>query len=192
MEFKMEEITNELLAFFKVLADANRLKIVGLLAQKPYTVEELSAILHLGPSTVSHHLSRLSEVELVSARAEGYYNLYQLDEKKLEEKAQRILSKETLPAVAAEVEPDDYDRKVLSTFLDMEGRLKNIPSQQKKFQVILRHMSKSFQPDVHYTEKQVNEILGRFHMDYASLRRGLIEEMILIREKNGSEYWLNS
>ena len=35
---------DQLLVFFKALADANRLKIVGLLAQQPYTVEQLAAI----------------------------------------------------------------------------------------------------------------------------------------------------
>ncbi|MGD8807913.1 MAG: metalloregulator ArsR/SmtB family transcription factor, partial [Chloroflexota bacterium] len=65
----------ELLAFFKALSDANRLKIVGLLAQSDYSVEELAAILALRPSTVSHHLARLTEVGLVSARAESYYSI---------------------------------------------------------------------------------------------------------------------
>jgi hypothetical protein len=39
--------TEELLAFFKALADATRLKIVGLLAQEPRTVEQLAALLSL-------------------------------------------------------------------------------------------------------------------------------------------------
>jgi DNA-binding transcriptional ArsR family regulator len=66
------EDNHEMLAFFKALADANRLKIVGLLAQRPYSGEELAALLGLKPSTISHHLSRLAQVGLVSARAEGY------------------------------------------------------------------------------------------------------------------------
>jgi len=57
--------SEELLNFFKALADANRLKIVGLLAQKPHTVEELAALLDIKPSTVSHHLARLSDAGLV-------------------------------------------------------------------------------------------------------------------------------
>jgi DNA-binding transcriptional ArsR family regulator len=64
-------MNEELVAFFKALADANRLKIVGLLAQRPYSGEELAALLDLKPSTVSHHLSKLAEVGLVSARAQG-------------------------------------------------------------------------------------------------------------------------
>ncbi len=54
-------MSDELVGFFKALADPNRLKIVGLLAQKPYSVEELAALLELKASTVSHHLSQAGE-----------------------------------------------------------------------------------------------------------------------------------
>jgi DNA-binding transcriptional ArsR family regulator len=43
-----EHAVEDLLAFFRALADQSRLKIVGLLAQQPYPVEQLSAILGLG------------------------------------------------------------------------------------------------------------------------------------------------
>jgi DNA-binding transcriptional ArsR family regulator len=43
----------QLLTFFKALADANRLKIIGLLAQQPYSVEQLSAMLELRPDSIS-------------------------------------------------------------------------------------------------------------------------------------------
>ncbi len=66
----------ELVVFFKALADANRLKIVGLLARQEYSVEELAALLNLKAPTISHHLSKLAEAGLVSARAEGYYSIY--------------------------------------------------------------------------------------------------------------------
>ena len=38
-------MSDEVVTFFKALADANSLKIVGLLAQQPYSVEELAALL---------------------------------------------------------------------------------------------------------------------------------------------------
>lgn len=88
----MTDQNTELVTFFKALADSSRLKIVGLLAQRPYTVEQLAAMLDLRPSTVSHHLSRLTEAGLVSARAEGYYSVYQLEEKALEEKKRATCS----------------------------------------------------------------------------------------------------
>jgi DNA-binding transcriptional ArsR family regulator len=97
-----ETKTDELLSFFKALSDANRLKIVGLLAQGPNTVEQLAEMLHLHPSTVSHHLSRLSKASLVSARAEGYYSVYHLETKALENMAQRLLEQDTFPAAVAQ------------------------------------------------------------------------------------------
>ncbi|HLE90839.1 MAG TPA: metalloregulator ArsR/SmtB family transcription factor, partial [Anaerolineales bacterium] len=72
-------MSEEFVSFFKALADPSRLKIVGLLAQQPYSVEELAALVGLKPSTVSHHLAKLSKVGLVHARTESYYNVYQLN-----------------------------------------------------------------------------------------------------------------
>jgi DNA-binding HxlR family transcriptional regulator len=176
-----------LLAFFKALADANRLKIVGLLAQKPYSVEQLAAMLHLRPSTVSHHLARLSESGLVSGRAESYYNVYELETETLRSIAQSLLSSEALPAVAANVDMDAYNRKVLADFLLPDGRLKSIPAQRKKLEAVLRHIAGAFQSGQRYTEKQINDLLSRFHEDTATLRRELIGYRILARA--GGEYW---
>ena len=185
MNVKMNE--PQLLDFFKALADANRLKIVGLLAQETFTVEQLAAMLDLRPSTVSHHLSRLSKIGLVSARAEGYYNLYRLETSKLEDMARQILSRETLPAVAADVDLEAYDRKVLTDFSNPDGSLKTIPAQRKKLMVILRHISKSFEAEVRYPEGEVNQILAGFHEDTATLRRELVGAGLLERERG--EYW---
>lgn len=185
-----ESINEELLAFFKALADANRLKILGLLAKEPYSVEQLAEILQIRPSTVSHHLSRLSEVGLVSAKAESYYNIYQLETQALEEKARRLLNEETFPAITADIDTNAYDRKVLNTFTTPDGQIKAFPAQRKKMESILRYVLKSFKPDVVYTEKEVNELLAGYHEDYTTLRRELIEYRMLAREGGGGNYWL--
>ncbi len=62
---------DELQEFFKALAEPKRLRIVGLLAQRSYTGEQLAALLELSESTVSHHLSYLVHAGLVSAEAQG-------------------------------------------------------------------------------------------------------------------------
>jgi len=188
----MDTQTEELLAFFKALADANRLKIVGLLAQQPLTVEQLAAILNLGPSTVSHHLSRLAEAGLVSAKASSYYSIYQLEVGQIEEKGRRLLARDTLPALAENMDMEAFERKVLSDCLLPDGHLKTIPSQQKKLQPILRRIIRDFSPGVSYTEKQVNEILARYHEDTASLRRELISTRLLSRQLDGTAYWITS
>ena len=76
------------------------------------------------------------------------------------------------------------------SFLTPDGRIKDFPAQEKKLEVVLRYVLKSFEPGVRYTEKQVNEILMRFNIDYAFLRRSLIEYRMLAREGGGSAYWL--
>lgn len=184
-----EKTADELLNFFKTLADANRLKIVGVLAQQPATGEQLAEMLNLHPSTVSHHLGRLQKAGLVSARAEGYYNLYYLEIKELENMSKRLLERETLPALSAEVDMDAFDRKVIKAFVTPDGKLKDFPAQQKKFEAILRYVVQAFEPGVRYSEKQVNEILGRFHKDTARLRRSLVETGLMGREGGGGEYW---
>ena len=179
----------ELLAFFKALAESTRLKIVGLLARQPLTVGQMAEMLDLRPSTISNHLSQLAHVGLVSARAESYYNVYSLDSNALEAMAKRLLARETLPGVAAGVDVDAYDRNVIANFTFPDGRLKAFPAQRKKFEAILRYVLRVFEPGVHIGEKQVNQMLGRFHEDTATLRRELVDYGMLKREGGGGEYW---
>lgn len=176
-----------LLSMFKALADANRLKIIGLLAQGDYSVEQLAEMLGLRASTVSHHLARLAEVGLVSARAESYYNVYMLHHEVLDEMAHSLLSREALPAIAAQVDQDAYDRKVVANFLLPNGRLKTIPGQRKKLEVILRYICGDFQTGVQYSEQEVNKILAKYHEDTATLRREMVGYRLLAR-KSGI-YW---
>ncbi|GAP09384.1 uncharacterized protein conserved in bacteria [Bellilinea caldifistulae] len=183
-------LTEELLTFFKALADAQRLKIVGLLAQEAHTVEQLAALLNISPSTTSHHLAKLAKAGLVEARTDGHYYFYSLKTDTLEAMAQRLLKSENLPHLSADVESEAYERKIIQNFTDASGRIKSLPAQEKKFQVLLRYVAKAFQPGRRYTEKEVNEILARYHEDTASLRRGLIESRLMARESSGKEYWL--
>lgn len=183
------KIADEVLKFFKALADANRLKILGLLAQEDLSVEQLAVMLKLRPSTVSHHLSILSEAGLVSAKAMSYYNIYQFDNKALEAMAQRLLSKENLSAIAVDVDLDAYDKKVVSDYSLPDGQLKTIPAQRKKLEAILGYIIQDFESGTRYNERQVNEILEKYHPDTATLRRELIGAGILGRSSGGKEYW---
>jgi len=185
----MADTNTELVDFFKALADANRLKIVGLLAQQPYSVEELAALLALKPSTVSHHLARLTEAGLVNARAESYYNVYQLDEKALEAKSRSLFSQENLKATVSDVDLDAYDAKVVADYTRKDGSLKTIPAQRKKLEAVLRYVVKAFKVGKRYNEKQVNEILSGYHEDTASLRRELVGSGLMKREGGAGEYW---
>ena len=182
-------MSEELVTFFKALSDANRLKIIGLLAQQPYSVEELAVLLDLKASTVSHHLSKLSQIGLVSAKANSYYNVYELDEKVLEERSRNIFSQENLAASVADVDADAYDNKVVKDFVRKDGSLKTIPAQRKKLEAVLRYVAKAFELNKRYSEKKVNEILSQYHEDTASLRRELVGYGLMKREGGGGDYW---
>lgn len=185
----INSIPDEMLQFFKALADANRLKIIGLLSQQPCTVEQLAAMLGLSKSTTSHHLSFLAKAHLVEARADGHYFYYSLCTETLEKMSKKLLQRDSLPTLADSVDMEAYDRKVLQTFTDSEGRIIAFPSQLKKYQVLLKYVVKAFEPGIRYSEKQVNEILSRFNEDTADLRRGLVEFKFMAREGGGGEYW---
>jgi len=184
----MSDPNAELVEMFKALADASRLKIIGLLARQPYSVEQLAALLGLKPPTVSHHLAKLSEVGLVGAKAEGYYSMYYLDESALK-KTRLLFSKLDLSETVADVDMDAYDRKVVRDYSTANGRLKTLPAQRKKLDAILRYVVKSFEPGRRYSEKEVNDVLRRFYGDTASLRRELIGSGLMQRAGGGGEYW---
>jgi hypothetical protein len=88
---------------------------------------------------------------------------------------------------ALEYEGDEFEVKTLRAYLSHDGRLKSIPNQQKKLLVILKYMAKDFEPGVKYPEALVNQILGRYHDDYAALRRYMADNGLLKRDKG--IYW---
>lgn len=183
----MTEASPELLTFFKALADKTRLKIVGLLAQESYSGEQLAAIMEIKPATVSHHLSKLAEAGLVQVESDGHARLYRLRLDEVHDMAARLIQKDTLPQMAENVNVDAYDRKIVRDYSRRDGSLKEIPAQQKKLQAILRHIVKEFELSRQYTEKQVNEILARFHGDTASLRRAMVDHKLM--QRAGGKYW---
>lgn len=184
-----DAMDEELLPFFKALADGTRLRIVGLLALGPRTGEELALALGLRASTVSHHLARLSAAGLVSARAESYFNVYRLESQALEQGARRVLA-EVRPSPKEAPEAPAFDRKVLRTFLSPEGQITALPVQEKKKLVLLRHVVQAFAPGARYGEKQVTQILKKYSKDHhVTLRRLLVDHGFMGREGGGGEYW---
>ncbi|HUF40245.1 MAG TPA: metalloregulator ArsR/SmtB family transcription factor [Anaerolineales bacterium] len=180
----IDKTNAQLLVFFSALSDATRLKIVGLLAQDDFSVEELAEMLALRPPTVSHHLSKLGKIGLVSARAESYYNVYHLNTDVLSKWAGMILNEDKLPGLAGDVDIDAYDKKVIADYTREDGSLKTIPSRRKKLEAVLRYVAREFVPGADYPEAEVNRILHGFHEDTATLRRELVAAGLMVREKS--------
>ena len=85
-------------------------------------------------------------------------------------------------------DPDRARNRVLETFIK-DGRIVQIPRQNAKRRVILDVLAQEFEPGVRYSEREVNEIVGRFHADTAALRRYLVDEEFMERDPPGTLYW---
>jgi predicted transcriptional regulator len=176
---------NTLLQFFKALANENRLKLVGAIAQQERSVEELASILDLKEPTVSHHLNKLKELHLVKMRAEGNSHYYRLDLDALQSMQKATLT--AIPITSSATTDDDlWETKILQNFVANDG-LKEIPASRKKRWIILKWLVQKFEFDRHYPEKELNEIIAPIHADTATLRRELVGCNMMQRE-NGI-YW---
>ncbi|MDZ8054413.1 MAG: metalloregulator ArsR/SmtB family transcription factor [Aulosira sp. ZfuVER01] len=179
-----------LLHFFKALADESRLKIVGVLANQDCSVEELAVLLQLKEPTISHHLMKLKELDLVSMRPEGNTHFYRLESENLQNLSKKVFTPEKIASLMEDFDSDVWANRVLQNYIEGEEpvqRLKEIPASRKKRLVILKWLASKFEEQVQYHERSVNEILKRYHPDCATLRRELIASQLMQRE-NGL-YW---
>jgi hypothetical protein len=63
------------------------------------------------------------------------------------------------------------------------GRLETIPASRERRQALLAHVAARFEPAREYREDEVNRILQGVHSDHAALRRYLVDEGLLRRER---------
>ena len=190
---------DDLLNLLKAVADESRLRMVALMSERAYTVSEMATVFNLTEPTVSHHVSKLHSAGLLRLRMEGNQRFYTINEKRLETLKNYVNGIEKLPARVEKVKANtawiealdwnEADKKVLRDYT-AEGRVPNLPSKVNKWQVILRWIATKFEPNKHYTEKQVNAILRDINEDYATVRRYMIDFGYMRRELGGGDYWL--
>jgi biotin operon repressor len=196
----MDKQTQELLTLIKSLADESRIEILRLLAQQEVSVGDLAKQIELGEPTVSHHLTKLREVGLVTVRTLGNQRFYRLNESGLQHFKALIADLEKMPAAAPQMISDnqwidelqwaDSEKAVLREYT-ANHKLTHLPSKQKKLMIILCWLASLFEKDRLYSELEVNEILKEvYEVDFVSLRRDLIDFGFLRRERGGSKYWL--
>ena len=77
---------------------------------------------------------------------------------------------------------EKYRDKVLKTFMK-KGKLTKLPVQHKKKLIILDEFAKKFKHNKSYKENEVDEIINRFYGDHCTIRRLLIEEGMMKRDK---------
>ncbi|HWA61431.1 MAG TPA: metalloregulator ArsR/SmtB family transcription factor [Caulobacteraceae bacterium] len=174
-----------LLAFFKAMANESRLRIVGLLAERERTGQELAELLDLKEPTVSHHLAMLRDLGLVTSRAEGVTHWHALKPEALADFNKALFDRKEVAAMTAPKQ--SWEDKVLATFVQADGTITNIPASRRKRRVLLVWLVEKFEDGRRYAEAEVNAEIQRHHWDCATLRRELIGYRMMARE-NGV-YW---
>ena len=76
---------------------------------------------------------------------------------------------------------EKYKKEVISNFFKY-GRLTQIPTQRKKREIVLAEILKQFDVDREYGEKEVNEVILRYHEDYCTIRREMIAFGMMTRD----------
>ena len=178
-----KQTTHELAQLLKVIADETRLRILGLLAERPYVGKELANALDLTPPTVSHHMRKLVDAGIVTATADAQLQRYTLNSDLLLEMRRTPLGDSTMSdPEAGESAEETWRAKVIRNFFDGE-RLKSIPARRKQRVVVLQHLLRRFEPGRTYSEAEVNGVLRAAHDDVASLRRELVDYGFMTRER---------
>jgi hypothetical protein len=176
-----------LLQFFRALAHESRLRLLGLVAAREHSVQELAEILSLKEPTVSHHLAILREAGLVRLRQDGNTHWYAIEQKVLARMSRSILAREQLSVLAGDDTQNASDERTVRNYLTRDGKLKALPVTRKKRRPVLAWLVRHFEDGRKYTEAEVNEIIERRHQDREMFRRELVGHGMLAR-KNGI-YW---
>lgn len=163
-------------AIFKALGDESRLAIVRMLIESESYVELIASRLNLTSATVSHHLKKLEAAGLVECHRTQFYMIYSVKREVLGESLIDLIG--TLPA-----QDDDtrYRKSVIDTFFEY-GRLKSLPAQRKKREVVLKYILEPLEKGQSYTEQEMNEHILAYNDDYCTIRREMIAFGLVTRE----------
>ncbi|KAB2335206.1 metalloregulator ArsR/SmtB family transcription factor [Bacillus mesophilum] len=187
---------NRIVAFHKTMGDPTRIRIVHLLAKGPLHGQAIAGKLGLTPPTITHHLNKLKDINLVYQRRDKNTIYFYLNESVLQHQAKALVKmleeEEELTLMA-----NDDAAKVIKNFFAADGTLKSIPAQRKKKLIIFEHLMQGFKIGEKYEEKEVNEYIKKYHQDYATIRREFIINQYMYRdngiyEVNPKEMWAKS
>lgn len=169
-----------------LLLDVDRLAVAGALAVRPASTDDLVRATGRDERTVLAAIGDLRGAGLVRVHPDGY----ELDRTALRSAAEEAAEVDVPmdPVIGFGMTDDEW--RVLERFFS--GRVLNeIPVQRARRRVVLQRLALEFDPGRRYVESEVNDVLGAFHPDWSTLRRGLVDEGLLDREPRagGNLYW---
>ncbi|CAG9608578.1 metalloregulator ArsR/SmtB family transcription factor [Pseudoneobacillus rhizosphaerae] len=184
---------NRLVEFHKTMGDPTRLRILSLLSNGPLHGQAIAGKLGLTAPTITHHLKKLRDINVVFERRDKntiYFNLNHLVVKQHSEALKQLMEGKEISMV----DQSDEKQKIIANFFTKDGKLKTIPAQRKKKLMVFEHLIKGIEKGKKYEEKEINEYILQFHDDYATIRREFIINHYMYRENgiyelNPVEMW---
>ena len=168
-------------SLFKALGDDSRLSILRILLEGESYVELIASRLSLSSATVCHHLKKLEAAGLVQCHRTQFYQIYSV--------RRQLLDRSLLQLIGTVPSPDDdteYRREVIGNFFEL-GKLKNLPAQHKKREIVLQYMLEQMPPKDYYTEAEINAHIEKYHPDYCTIRREMLGFGLLQRSHETGE-----
>lgn len=159
---------NQTVILFKALADESRLKIISILMKQDSYSEYLASKLNLTAPTITYHMEKLVNANIVRGTKIQHYTIYSINKE--------IMNTQIGELVKSAIAIDDdvtYEKKVIGHFFEY-GRLKKIPSQLKKREIVIGYIASKFELGKEYSEKQVVAEITAMHDDHCTIKRDLI------------------
>lgn len=184
---------NRLVEFHKTMGDPTRLRILSLLSNGPLHGQAIAGKLGLTAPTITHHLKKLRDINVVFERRDKntiYFNLNHSVVKQHSEALKQLIEGKEINMV----EQSEEKQKIIGNFFTKDGKLKTIPAQRKKKLMVFEQLIKGIEKGRKYEEKEINEYILQFHEDYATIRREFIINHYMYRENgiyelNPEEMW---
>jgi hypothetical protein len=163
----------------RLLGEPDRLRVAAAIVLGHERLAEIASVSGVDERDAGRALARLVAGGLVVRGRAGSYR-FATEELKV---AARAVASER-----GDSEPDvpRAGAKVLRAFM-RDGTLTSIPATRSKRLVVLDLLVQGFEPGRRYREQEVNKELSRWHPDVAALRRHLVDEGFMSRERG--LYW---
>jgi len=168
------------------LLDANRLAVAGAVVSGTRSSDDIAATTGLERRVVIAALAELRAAGLVVTDGGGYV----LPPERLRSLAAGMAEEATPMDATIGYGMTDDERDVLRRFFS--GRtLTQVPTDRPKRLIVLERLALDFDIGRRYSEAEVDDVLRGFHLDVAALRRHLVDEELLSRERSDGQtrYW---
>ncbi len=172
---------DNVVTLFKGLADPTRLRMVAAMVERPRCGQDLAAEIGVAPATVSHHLKVLEKAGLLLETRQPPYVFYQVDLEALQRALRSVTTPKRVKQLASSAAVDDDTREVLRAFFD-GPRLRALPMQRKKKELVLEEVLRRIPRRKEYAEPELNRFIEVVFDDYCTVRREWIMGRYMTRE----------